>query len=308
MSSKIKNEILLETGTNEIEIMEFKINGNLFGINVAKVKEIMMSAPVTPMPLTHPSIEGIYKPRDIMLTVFNLPQYLYGDAVQPGEKDIFIITSFNKMNIAFRVTSVEGIVRLSWTDIQKPEKSMSGGPEGIATGITQINGEIVTILDFEKIISEIAPMAGIQIDEINRLGHRKENNAPIIIAEDSIVLSKMIMDCLTKAGFSNIKKFDNGQEAWDFLESIQENTNVSEEVSLVITDIEMPEMDGHRLTKLIKSNKNLKNIPVVIFSSLINDQLYVKGKEIGADEQISKPEIGDLVGVIDYLLEKRKKG
>lgn len=305
MSNFKKSEILLESGTNEIEIMEFKINDNLFGINVAKVREIMMSAPVTPMPLRHPAIEGVFKPRDLVITVFDLPKYLYGSNEEHGERDLFIITYFNKMYIAFRVSSVEGIFRLSWSDIQKPDKTLSGGKEGIATGIVQINGNIVTILDFEKIVSEVAPLASIQVDEIKKLGAREQNDTAIIIAEDSILLAKMIMESLAKAGFTNVNKFDNGQEAWNYIESVKNSENLDEKVSLVITDIEMPMMDGHRLTKLIKSDDKLKNIPVIIFSSMINDDLYRKGKQIGANEQISKPEINELVGVIDHLLSKK---
>ena len=305
MNKNNKNEILLESGTNEIEIMEFRINNNLYGINVAKVREIMTSSVVTPLPLTHPVIEGIYKPRDIIITVFDLPKYLYGNDIPHGEKDIFIVTNFNKLNIAFRVTKVEGIVRLSWNQIQKPDKTVNGGDEGIATGITQINGEILTILDFEKIVAEISPLSGIQISEINKLGHREINNSHIIVVEDSIMLAKLIIESLTKAGFTNISKFDNGEEAWRYLENLTEKKNVAD-VALVVTDIEMPEMDGHKLTKLIKTHEYLKEIPVVIFSSMINEDLYLKGKDLGADEQITKPEIGNLVGVIDYLLEKNE--
>lgn len=306
MNKNNKNEILLESGTNEIEIMEFRINNNLYGINVAKVREIMTSSDVTPLPLTHPVIEGIYKPRDFIITVFDLPKYLYGNDMKHGEKDIFIVTNFNKLNIAFRVTKVEGIVRLSWNQIQKPDKTVNGGDEGIATGITQINGEILTILDFEKIVAEISPLSGIQISEINKLSHREINNSHIIVVEDSIMLAKLIIESLTKAGFSNITKFDNGKEAWRYLENLTEKKNVAD-VALVVTDIEMPEMDGHKLTNLIKTHEYLKEIPVVIFSSMINEDLYLKGKDLGADEQITKPEIGNLVAVIDYLLEKKVK-
>ena len=306
MAVKNKSEILLETGTNEIEIMEFKVNGKLYGINVAKVREIMVAEAVTPMPLAHSVVEGVFKPRGSVITVVNLAKYLYGNEAANGERDLFIVTNFNKMHIAFRVNSVEGIVRLSWTDIQKPDKTVSGGEEGVATGITEINGDLVVILDFEKIVSEIAPRTGIQADDISKLGERKISDEPIVLAEDSILLSKMILECLHRAGYKNIIKFDNGQEAWDYLHAIPNEAALAEKVSLVITDIEMPAMDGHRLTKLIKGDKILKEIPVIIFSSLINDELYIKGKQIGADEQISKPEIGNLVEVIDHLLEKKK--
>lgn len=304
MKKTEKGGILLESGTNEMEIMEFKINGNLYGINVVKVREIMIAAPVTPMPHSHPVVEGMFKPRDQVLTVVNLPKYLYTDKADVGEKDLFIITNFNSMYIAFRVHSVEGIVRLSWEDIQKPDKTISKGQEGVATGITQINGQLVTILDFEKIVAEISPSTGIQVADVEKMGERRQNDTPILIAEDSILLANIITESLHKAGFSNIIKFDNGQEAWNFLESIEEEKNVKEKVSLVITDIEMPKMDGHRLTKLIKTNINLKKIPVIIFSSMINGEMYIKGKQLGADEQITKPEIHRLVEVIDYLLGK----
>ena len=123
-----------------------------------------------------------------------------------------------------------------------------------------------------------------------------------MIAEDSILLQKMIDEALQRAGFTNVKNFNNGQEAWDYLHSISEAEDLYEKVNLVITDIEMPKMDGHRLTKLIKDDPRLKHLPVVIFSSLIDDQMRIKGQTLGADEQLTKPEIGNLVHVIDRLL------
>lgn len=295
--------ILLETGTNEIELMEFTINGNLYGINVAKVREIIMSDKVKPMPHTHPAVEGVFKPRDILLTVVDLPMYLTGKPSEPNPKDLFIITNFNNLYIAFRVHTVEGISRISWQNIQKPDKTITGGDEGVATGIAQCGKDLVTILDFEKIVAEIAPETTIQMSEIEKMGHRFRNETPIILAEDSILLSRMIQNALTKAGYVNVTKFDNGQEAWDYLHSIPAE-DVVEKVGLVITDIEMPKMDGHHLTKLIKEDALLRRVPVVIFSSLINPEMEIKGKEVGADEQLSKPEIGHLVEVLDGLLMK----
>ena len=161
----------------------------------------------------------------------------------------------------------------------------------------------MTILDFEKIVAEIAPETSIQISEIEKLGPRSRNSSPIVLAEDSILLAKIIREALVKAGYVNIEKFDNGQEAWDYLSKIAERAeDISKEVALLITDIEMPEMDGHRLTKLVKSNSRLKDIPVIIFSSLITPEMELKGKEVGADEQLTKPEIGHLVSVMDHLL------
>lgn len=305
MKKQVENSgILLETGTNEIEIMQFTIDDILYGINVAKVKEIIRSDIVKPMPHVHPAVEGIFKPRDILITVVDLPFYVTGEHTKKSEKDLFIITNFNSLHVAFRVHTVVGISRLSWKDISKPDKTVTGGEDGIATGIAQCGGDLVTILDFEKIVAEIAPETSIQISEIEKLGPRSRNNSPVVLAEDSILLAKIIREALMKAGYVNIAKFDNGQEAWDYLSNIAEKSdNVDDEVALIITDIEMPAMDGHRLTKLVKTNQRLKHIPVIIFSSLITPEMELKGKEVGADEQLTKPEIGHLVTVMDHLLE-----
>ena len=303
MHEEDKQGILLESGTNEIEIMKFTIAGNLYGINVAKVREIMISGQVKPMPHAHPAVEGIFKPRDVVLTVVNLPKYL-GEDGEKNPKDIFIVTNFNKVCIAFRVHSVDRIVRISWKDIQKPDKTVSGGSEGVATGIAQCGDELVTILDFEKIVAEIAPQTSIQMSEIDRLGYRERKDAPILVAEDSMLLSKMIEEALHKSGYANVTMFPDGQELWNRLQSFRDVEPLSSAVALVITDIEMPQMDGHRLTKLIKDDKQLRTIPVIIFSSLITEEMRKKGKELGADDQMSKPEIGHLVGVIDRLLAR----
>lgn len=297
-------EILLESGTNEIEIMEFTIYDELYGINVAKVREIMTSDRVKPIPHSHPSVEGIFKPRDIMLTVIDLPFYLSGQKSEYHPKDLFIITNFNKLNIAFRVHSVVGISRISWKNIQKPDNTLSHGEEGVATGIAQCNGDLVTILDFEKIVADIAPKTGIQLEEIKKMGERPRDTRPILVAEDSVLLSHMIEQALDKAGYVRLVQTSNGQEAWDYLQSMKAGEPKTVPISLIITDIEMPEMDGHRLTKLVKSDPELKKIPLIIFSSMINEELKIKGKSLGADEQLSKPEIGHLVEVIDRLLER----
>lgn len=305
-----KSEILLESGTNEIEIMEFTIYDELYGINVAKVKEIMTASKVKPIPHAHPAVEGIFKPRDKVFTVVDLPMYLSGKETEKQEKDLFIITNFNKLYMAFRVHTVVGISRVSWKAIQKPDKTLSrGGEEGIATGIAQCDDDLVTILDFEKIVADIAPETGIQLETIAKMGVRARNETPILLAEDSVLLSKMITEALTRAGYSNIIKCNNGEEAWDYLNRMRRATEGIElpKPGLIITDIEMPKMDGHRLTKLVKEDIDFRKIPLIIFSSLINEEMRIKGISLGADEQLTKPEIGHLVEVIDMLLAKAKK-
>ena len=298
-----KRGILLESGTNEIEVMEFTINESLYGINVAKVKEILVSQPVKHMPHAHPAVEGIFKPRDKVITVVDLPTYLLSESGEKKSKDLFIITNFNKMNIAFRVHTVVGISRISWKSIQKPDKTVAGGEEGIATGIAQCGDDLVTILDFEKIVAEIAPETTIQMSEIEQLGHRERSEAVILVAEDSVLLSKMIEEALHKSGYVNTRMFPDGSKLWEYLSSLRGDPDLNDKVALIITDIEMPQMDGHRLTKLVKDDRDFKHLPLIIFSSLITEEMRRKGKELGADEQMSKPEIGHLVRVIDHLLE-----
>ena len=193
---------------------------------------------------------------------------------------------------------------MSWTDIHKPDKTVSGGEDGVATGIAQCGEDLVTILDFERIVAEIAPETSIQISEVERLGPRDRNDRPIWVAEDSVLLSKMIADSLRKANYINLHMFPNGLELWEALAALPADGDLEKDVALIITDIEMPQMDGHRLTKLVKDHARFKQVPLVIFSSLISEEMRTKGRELGADEQLTKPEIGHLVDVMDHLLER----
>lgn len=295
-------EILLESGINELEIMEFTIDSQLFGINVAKVREIMKIEPLVHIQKSNEYIEGIFKPRDKVLTVINLPAFLgLAEATKP-ERDIFIIAGFNNSEYAFHVHTVVGIDRISCTQMKKPDPVIFGGKEGVATGIVEHEKKLITIIDFEAIIAEICPEQGLNALKIFDLGNTKRNEKNILVAEDSHLLSKMIIESLHKAGYIQTVKLDNGQEAWDYLCELRDSKNdLDSQLSCIITDIEMPLMDGHRLTKLVKTDSKLKHIPLVIFSSLISEEMYIKGKELGADEQITKPEIGQLVDIIDML-------
>lgn len=293
-------KILLENGTNELEVLEFKLDGNAYGINVAKIKEIITYQPVTPVPNAHPSIEGIFMPRDTMITAIDLKNCLQRGSATPG--GLFIITSFNKLDIAFHVDSVIGIHRVSWRDIIKPGATVSTTEEGVSTGIIKFEDRLIIILDFEKIVTDINPETGLKMTDIEELGERERNNVPILIAEDSPLLNKLIVDSLHKAGYANLIHTENGQQAYDVIEECKREGTLREHVQCVITDIEMPIMDGHRLTKLIKSDEETRDIPVVIFSSLVNEEMKRKGAALGANAQLSKPEIGNLVRTVDELV------
>ena len=293
--------ILLENGTNELEVLEFTLGNNHYGINVAKVREILAFQKVTPVPNAHPNVEGIFMPREVMISVINLKSCI-GMPSSEEDEGFFIITNFNQLNIAFHVDTVLGIHRISWTDIILPGVTVSGAEEGVSTGVVKMDDKLIVILDFEKIVTDISPETGLKISDVERLGERDRFTMPILIAEDSALLSNMISSCLEKAGYTNLSMFPNGQELWNRLEELEKANALEDNVALVITDIEMPIMDGHRLTKLIKSDEILKSIPVVIFSSLVNDEMRRKGEALGADAQLSKPEIGSLVEAIDGLL------
>ena len=298
----METKILLENGTNELEVLEFVVDGNSYGINVAKIREIIPYQSITPVPNAHPSVEGIFMPRDAMITAIDLRNCLQRGQSQPG--GLFIIPSFNKLDIAFHVDSVIGIHRVSWVDIIKPGATVTTAEDGISTGIIKIDGKLIIILDFEKIITDINPETGLKVTEIEALGQRDGSMVPILIAEDSSLLRKLIVDSLKKAGYDNIIKAENGEEAWEYITSCRDKGTLDREVKLLITDIEMPLMDGHRLTKLVKSDESTSQIPVIIFSSLVNEEMRRKGEDLGADAQLSKPEIGNLVKVIDKLLER----
>lgn len=294
--------ILLESGTNELEVLEFTLGDNHYGINVAKIREILQYMPVTPVPNTHPSVEGIFMPRDTMITVINLKNSL--NLPQTDEKGLFIITNFNKLNVAFHVDQVIGIHRVSWENIIKPDETLTGEQGSTATGVIKMDDRLIVILDFEAIVASISPQTGLRVNDIDEMEARDRSDATILIAEDSALLSKLITECLKKSGYTNLIVEENGQEAWDVIKAMQAKGDITKNLDCIITDIEMPLMDGHRLTKLVKSDSELRDIPVIIFSSLVNEEMRKKGEQLGADAQLTKPEIGKLVEAIDKLLDK----
>jgi len=305
----VDSNILLETGTNELEILEFVISGNSYGINVAKITELMQIQEVQEMPLSHPCVEGVFQPRNEVYTIVDLARYLGLGTSENPEKDIFIITNFNQMNIAFHVHAVESIFRISWQDIEKPDSIIYGGQEGVVTGIAKVNERIISILDFEKITFDISPETGINLSEVKAYTGADRENIPVVVAEDSALLRKMLMEALHTAGYGNLVILNNGEEAWEHISGLKgsDATDVLSKVRCLITDIEMPKMDGHRLTKLIKNDPALMDIPVIIFSSLIDENMQKKGLEVGADAQLSKPEIGNLVGVVDVMVSRHEE-
>ncbi|AIE59467.1 chemotaxis protein [Bacillus methanolicus] len=298
-----KKGILLESGTNELEIVEFGIGRNKFGINVIKVKEIIKPAPVNPVPHAHKHVEGIIELRGEILPVVDVAQTLGFPPSEHPEQDKFIVAEFNKQKIVFHVHNVTQIHRISWDQIEKPSEMYQGANSQII-GVIKLNGEMILLLDFEKIVLDINPELGINVQQVKKLGKRERSNKRLLVAEDSPMLRKLLQDTLTEAGFEMIEFFENGRDALQYLDKlVQSGKDITKEIQLIITDIEMPQMDGHHLTKRIKTHPELSKVPVIIFSSLITEDLRYKGQMVGADAQVSKPDIAELVLLIDqYVL------
>lgn len=297
-----QTNILLESGTNELELLVFELADGVYGINISKVVEIAPAVFVTKLPNSDNVIEGVYNSRGEIVSVINLYQITHNTPLE-NEKSMFIVCNFNQMTVAFHVGRVRGIERISWEEIKAPPAVSSGSAHakkyGLLTGIADIKDQLTMILDFERIVTEINQDAGLNVHELTTVEKTVEpvySHKQIVVADDSPMLNKMIVDSLDEMGFKNIKSFKNGADAWNYIQTQREGIGkVTDRIACIVSDIEMPQMDGHHLTKRVKSDSVLKEIPVFLFSSLINEQMYAKGKAVGADEQFSKPQIAELV-------------
>jgi two-component system, chemotaxis family, chemotaxis protein CheV len=293
--------ILLESGTNELEMVEFEVQNNRFGINVIKVKEIIQPTTVIPIPHSHPHVEGLIQLRGEVLPVVDMAKVL-GLEKKETPQSKFIVSEFNQQKVVFHVQNVTQIHRISWNQIEKPSEMYSGIKSGII-GVVKREESMILMVDFESIMVEINPESGINIDQVKKLGQRERSSKKIVAAEDSPLLRKLLNDTLSEAGYESVEFFENGADTLNYLESlISESGRMEEPVGLIITDIEMPQMDGHHLTKRIKNHPVLKNLPVIIFSSLITNDLRHKGEMVGAEAQVSKPEIAELIKKIDQFV------
>lgn len=294
--------ILLESGTNELEIVEFEVANNKFGINVIKVKEIIQPMNVTFIPHVHPHVEGIIQLRGEVLPVVDMLKVLGISNGQRNPQQKYIVAEFNKQRVVFHVDNVTQIHRISWNQIEKPSDMYQGGTSQVI-GVIKHNDQMILLLDFERIMVDINPASSISVEAVKKLGKRERSEKKIVIAEDSPLLRKLLFDTMQEAGYVNLDFFENGRDAYEYLEAlVKADKNIENHVQLVITDIEMPQMDGHHLTRKIKEHEDLKKLPVIIFSSLITDDLRHKGENVGAEDQISKPEIAELILRMDQLI------
>lgn len=293
----INTGILLEAGTNEAEILVFEVGGQTFGVNVAKVKEVLGVTKVTGLPEGHPSIEGVVRIREEVVTLIHLGHFLYGDVpeVVSHDSDCLLLLEFNQRPLAFRVNRVHRIYRVSW-NATRP-LPMTPGMNAPITSVVLIDGKLVQILDFESIGADVSGLGG-EVAISSSVSRIEAPNIPIVFAEDSRMISEMISDNLQEAGFTNVHGFMDGQAAWDYLEALAEDETVEtirDKVGILITDIEMPRMDGFSLAKHIRMHPVLGSLPIIIFSSLVSRDNEKKGAQVGVDTQVPKPRYAELL-------------
>ncbi|WP_214823225.1 chemotaxis protein CheV [Exiguobacterium sp. s28] len=288
------HNILLEAGTNELEIVIFQSGPFIFGINVMKVREIITMLPLTPLPGTPEAIMGLIELRGEVMTVIDLPMVI-GHPRDVGENDRLIVCEFNGEKSVLRVDQVTEIKRISWEQIDTPS-DLARGMQGITNGVVKTGDQMIILLDYERIALELSRKDIMARESVKRLGARERSNKQVWIAEDSEMLRTLIIDTLDDAGYFNTTIFNNGKEALDAFEQSDVHCD------LLITDIEMPQMDGLHLTKRLREMDQFADLPIVIFSSLISDDLKHKGDAVGANAQITKPEIGMLIATLDDFL------
>ncbi|UZP68682.1 chemotaxis protein [Desulfovibrio mangrovi] len=302
-----QSNILLESGTNELEIIEFFIaeedgQGNkytgFYGMNVAKVLEIIRKPDVTGMPNKHhPAALGTFNLRGRVLPLVDLSIWL-GKNMASSDAHKVIVSEFSGVITAFLVSGVTRIHRLSWSQVEAPSGHVRAFSNDSVTGVVRFDDRIVFILDMEKVVASLNPR--LQMD--TRIGEVAEaatgEGYKALVADDSGSIRNMIVRTMEKAGFTCTQAL-NGREAWDIvLEwkrlAAEQNRPLTDFVDLIVSDIEMPEMDGHNFTKRVKEDPVLKNLPVILFSSLITETLRHKGIAVGADDQVSKPDLPTL--------------
>ena len=317
MATNISN-ILLESGTNEVEVLELFIDEEnyqgFYGVNVAKVLEIIPVPKkiIKPPTLSGTCAVGMFNHRDKIIVLIDLALWLGRKRVE-NRPPAILITEFNNVVTAFLVSGVTRIHRLTWGDI----KPLDGFVEGLSdslTGVIHLENKIVFLLDLEKAISDLNPELAISDsgeDIPESLLDDLDQPIKVLHADDSGVIRTTVKRRLEETKAFSVTSVMNGDAAWSYLTEVKkraeaEKCDLTDFVDVVLTDIEMPGVDGYHLCKLVKDDQGLRSLPVVLFSSLITDKLVHKGKSVGADGQFAKPDM-QLMGFMKKLVEERRR-
>lgn len=318
-----RQEILLEMGTNEVEIAEFGIflkdsqRYQSFGINVAKIREIIKTPEYMGIPTSHHNVLGVFKLRDKIIPLIDLGGWLNESEYENHDNTYVIVAEFNQDNFGFLVHRIETIHRMSWEKVLPPAQVNQDIRNNCITGIVTLGTDgkkLMLMVDFEKIVSDINPEVSLSINaDKNIIDQFDGGNPPpkVLLAEDSSIVRDLLKGILEDGGF-DVVSVNNGKRAWEYVcdwkhKSAECNIPITEFVQMVVSDIEMPQMDGHSLLRKIKEDVELNNLPVILFSSLIYEEIRRKGDLLGADAQISKPEIGNLLNIVEEVLKKQNQ-
>lgn len=311
-----QTNILLESGTNELEIVEFYIDEpnyrGHYGVNVAKVVEIIRMQSATAMPqMRHPAVMGAFPHRDgKVVPLVNLGCYLDKNVMQPNEDAKIIVTEFNNIVTGFVVSGVNRIHRLSWSEVEAPGTFLQNMSRNSITGVVRLEGRVVFLLDMESVVAELDPSLAIRLGKFNDRPEIGNRIFTVLHADDSGNVRNLVKMLLEKSGRFNVIQTASGEEAWEKLvalkrQSIETATPMRELIQAVISDIEMPRMDGLTLCKDIKDDPVMNYLPVALFSSLITERLEHKGESVGADAQFAKPDLQRLSEkVMELILER----
>ena len=303
-NSGITGEILLDAGTNELEVLVFRLGDRGFGVNVAKVREVIQPPDVIEVPNRHPSVMGLITLRNSTLTLIDLRSHLeIPKASDLDEKNrTVIVTDFNGVRTAFLVDMVERIHRISWEKVLPiPALSFAAQSDsstmGCTTGSIDLDGRLVLMLDFESISDSILSQDKLHVESVENTGSVDRASKRIIFVEDSPFMRNRIQKILKNSGYEKLEVYTDGLAAWEAIER-----EGKAPIDAIVSDIEMPRMDGLHLTKLIKDSPRHKHIPVVLFSSLISKDNANKGVQVGANVQIPKPELPEMVRLVDRIV------
>lgn len=303
------HDILLESGTNEFEIIEFFLGGQSYGINVGKIREIVQyqAKSVTWVPEYHSSVLGVYSLRGNTFPLIDLCKHLnipYANVNQ--ERKIVLVCEFNNLVNGFIVDGVRRIHRCSWEQV-KPVSNVFTQNKAMVTSSLSIEDREILILDVEHIIVDIYPDSNLRIteDHIPEKPHNlKREDVRVIFAEDSPIIREAIVKIFESVGYKKVLAFTNGKDAYDALMILEEKAkkdgvDIFKYVNVVVTDIEMPKMDGLTLCNKIKHESKIAKIPFIMFSSMINEQMAVKCRDVGANDYITKPQTDKLLELMD---------
>lgn len=309
-----RDSILLESGTNEVEFIEFFLGSVSYGINVSKVQRVLAlsSATVNAVAQAPESVVGLIHilGKPVMLLDLKSALALPRDPQPPDPaRQLVLVTTFNKQTTAFVIDGISKIHRTSWERFEPLADCVSGSANGgYSTGTVTLEDRIIVILDLERLmLSRFPTSSSKQLDVLKLAAKEGREAVSIVYAEDSKMVRALTERILASAGYSNVVSFDNGADALRHLQALSEEaaahgSHLRDEVDLVLTDIEMPKMDGLTLCRHVKSGLGGGEPPkVVIYSSLINREMAAKCASVGADAQLAKPEIETIVELVDEL-------